>query len=75
MNWKATFEGLAAAILGGAVGQAAQAVESGYFDWAHVKSAAVAGAIIALAAYFKPPATKPKPQADAEPPTDPGPQG
>jgi hypothetical protein len=45
-------KGLAAAILGGAVASAAQAVASGSVTPANLKTAAIAGAALTLGAYL-----------------------
>lgn len=76
MNWKALFEGLAAAAIGGAATGAATAVQDGPINAKQVGAAALAGAIVTVAGYFKQNAIKPKPQPQqSDPPPDPGPQG
>jgi len=76
MNWKALFEGLAAAAIGGAATGGATALGDGPVSIKHIGAAAAAGALVGISAYFKQNALKPKPQPQqADPPPDPGPQG
>jgi hypothetical protein len=48
-------KGLGAAILGGAIASVVQAAQGGGVTAAQIKAAALAGAAIAVAAYFKQP--------------------
>lgn len=77
LNWKAFFEGLGAAAIGGAVTGGVTALQDGPISAKQVGAAALAGALVMMAGYFKENALrKPKPTtASDEPPPDPGPQG
>lgn len=75
MNWKAITKGIIATAVGGAFTGGSAALQGGNVTGKQIGSAAVAGALVALAAYFQQSPLKPKPKADSEPPPDPGPQG
>jgi len=76
MNWKAIFKGIGAAAAGGAFTSGAAVIQDGNINGKQVASAAIAGALVGIAAYFQQSPIKPKPKPQqSDPPPDPGPQG
>lgn len=79
MNWKLFLEGAAAAAIGGAVNHAAMIPDGVASNPKAALKVIGTGAVIGLFAYLKNNARKPQPQPQtrlqADPPTDPGPQG
>jgi len=73
VNWKAFGKGVFVAAIGGAFTGTTSALQDGNVSGKRVASLAMAGAILAVAAYLKQSPLPPKPQSD--PPPDPGPQG
>ena len=78
MSWRALFEGVAAAAIGGAATGATAALQDGQLTAKQIGASVAVGAIVGVAGYLKqsPLKKKPKPQPQqSEPPPDPGPQG
>lgn len=62
MNWKAFFQGLLAATIGGAVTTVAQTIsDPSHFDVSHIGPVAGAGAILGASAYLAPSPLKQQP--------------